>query len=69
MTKFNLVFTKCNMLLLTFEQTFTGGVLYDWGVGAGGGSSEKNDFVSEAHLLAAFQLLWELLIGYFELIR
>ena len=33
MTKFNLVFTKCNMLLLTFEQTFTGGVLYDGGEG------------------------------------
>ena len=43
------------MLLLTFEQTFTGGVLYDGGGagGAGGGSSEKNDFISEAHLLAA----------------
>ena len=40
------------MLLLTFQQTFTGGVLYERGEG-GGGSSEKNDFVSEAHLLAA----------------
>ena len=41
----------CNMLLLTFEQTFKGGVLYDWGGGCR--SSEKSDFVSEAHLLAA----------------
>ena len=40
----DLVFTICNMLLLTFEQTFTGGAVR---------SSEKNDFLAEAHLLAA----------------
>ena len=28
MTKFNLVFAKCNMLLLTFEQTFTDGAVW-----------------------------------------
>ena len=27
-TKFNLVFTRCNILLLTFEQTFTDGVVW-----------------------------------------
>ena len=49
MTKFNLVFTKCNMLLLTFEQTFTGGVLYDWG--GGGGAEAVRKMISYPRLI------------------
>ena len=64
-TKFNLVFTRCNILLLTFEQTFTDGAVW-----LGGQQKQWGKLFSIRGSFAcclSLQLLWELLIDYFEL--